>query len=79
MTVDAFITLPGLKFMKLESSDSVENKRRWKLVRRDDFTDLEGQIISADEATGECCLQVGEETRTMSLGEKGFRIVTRRR
>jgi hypothetical protein len=65
--------------LKFEPSDSIEAKRRFKLVRRDDFTDVEGQIISADEATGECCLQVGEETKTLSLGEKGFRIVSRRR
>lgn len=65
--------------MRFESYDSIETKRRWKLVRRDDFTDVEGQIISADEATGDCCLQVGEETKTLSFGEKGFRIVSRRR
>lgn len=65
--------------MRFESYDSVETKRRWKLVRRDDFTDVEGQIISADEATGDCCLLVGEETKTLSFGEKGFRIVSRRR
>jgi hypothetical protein len=65
--------------LRFESYDSVETKRRWKLVRRDDFTDVEGQIISADEATGDCCLLVGEETKTLSFGEKGFRIVSRRR
>jgi len=65
--------------IKFESHDSDALKARWKLVRRDDFTDVEGKIISADEATGECCLLVGEETRTLSFGEKGFRIVTRRR
>ncbi len=65
--------------MKFESSDSSVQKARFKLVRRDNFTDVEGQIIYADEATGECCMQVGEETKTLSFGEKGFRIVTRRR
>ena len=65
--------------MKLESWHSVEDKRKWKLVRRDNFVDVPGDIIAADEATGECCVQVGGETKTLSLGPNGVRIVGRRR
>ncbi len=65
--------------MKFESFDSVETKRRWKIVRTDDYTDVDGEIIAADEMSGECCLQVGEEAKTMSFGPRGFRIVGRRR
>ncbi len=65
--------------MKIESHDSAETKARWKLVRRDDFTDVDGKIISADEASGDACMQIGEEAKTFSFGPGGFRIVTRRR
>ncbi len=39
--------------MKLESWHSTEDKRRWKIVRTDDYTDVPGEIITADETTGE--------------------------
>ena len=65
--------------MKLESWHTVEDKRKWKLVRRDDCTDVEGEIITADEETGECCVQVRGETKTLSFGPNGIRIIGRRR
>jgi hypothetical protein len=65
--------------MKLESWHSTEDKRRWKIVRTDDYTDVAGDIITADEATGECCIQVGGETKTLSFGPRGIRIVGKRR
>jgi hypothetical protein len=65
--------------MKLESHDSAENKRQWKIVRLDDYTDVEGDIVAADDETGECCISVGGETKTLSLGPGGIRIVGRRR
>lgn len=65
--------------MKLESYQSAEDKKHWKIVRTDDYTDVPGEIITADEASGECCIQVGGETKTLSLGPRGIRIVGRRR
>jgi hypothetical protein len=66
--------------MKIESFDSTENKRRWKIVRTDDYSDVEGEIITADDATGEACVQVRGETKTLpSFGPHGIRIVSRRR
>ena len=65
--------------MILESWHSAEDKKRWKIVRTDDYTDVPGDIVSADEATGECCVQVRGEPRTLSLGPGGIRIVGRRR
>lgn len=69
--------------VKFESYDSEDEKRLWKIVRTDNYTDVPGNIVSADEATGECCLQVatgdGTETKTFNLGPKGLRIVPRRR
>ncbi len=71
--------LHGVCTMKLESWHSAEDKRRWKIVRTDNYTDVPGEIITADEATGECCVQVGGETKTLSFGPRGIRIVGRRR
>jgi hypothetical protein len=66
--------------MKLESYHSAEEKKKWKIVRRDYCTDVPGEIITADEATGECCIQrAGEEPQTLSFGPGGIRIVGRRR
>lgn len=64
---------------KLETWHSSEDKKRWKIVRTDNFKDVEGDIISADEATGECSMYVGGETKTLSLGPGGIRIVGRSR
>lgn len=65
--------------MKLEAFHSVEDKNRWKIVRTDNYDDVLGWIITADEATGECCVKVGGETKTLSFGPRGIRLVGRRR
>ena len=65
--------------MKLESWHSSEDKRRWKIVRIDSYADVEGEIVTADETTGECSLEVGGETKTLSFGPGGIRIVGRGR
>ena len=65
--------------MKLESWHSTEDKRRWKIVRTNDYTDVAGDIITADEATGECCLMVSGEAKTLSFGPGGIRIIGRGR
>ena len=54
-------------------------KAPWKVVRTDSYTDVDGEIFTADEATGECCVRVGGETKTFSFGTCGIRIVPRRR
>jgi hypothetical protein len=63
--------------MKLESWHSSEEKRRWKIVRTDTYADVPGEIVSADETTGECSLEVGGQTKTMSFGPGGIRIIGR--
>jgi hypothetical protein len=63
--------------MKLEKWQSSDVKRRWKLVRTDFYTDIPGEIETADEVSGECSLRVGGETRTLSFGPNGIRIVGR--
>ena len=70
--------------MKLESHQTAEDKRRYKLVRCDNFVDVPGEIVTADEVTGEACMlqadgKGGTETKTLSFGAGGFRIVGRRR
>jgi hypothetical protein len=64
---------------KLESWHSSEDKRRWKIVRTDNYTDVPGEILAADETTGECSLHVGGETKTLSFGPGGIRIIGRGR
>lgn len=71
--------LIGDTAMRLESWHCTEDKRRWKLVRTDTYTDVPGDIITADEATGECTIHVGGETKALSFGPGGIRIVGRRR
>ena len=65
--------------MKIESWESSENKRQLKLVRTDDYSDIPGEIVTADEATGECCIFVGGESKTLSFGPGGIRILGRGR
>ena len=64
--------------MKLELWHSVAEKSRWKVVRTDDYTDVPGNIVIADEATGKCHVQSGDETKTLDFGPGGMRIVGRR-
>jgi hypothetical protein len=64
--------------MRLESWHSAEDKRRWKIVRTDNYCDVPGDIVTADEATGECCVSVGGQTKTLSFGPGGIRLVRRK-
>ena len=64
--------------MNLESYVATEIKRKWKIVRTDSYSDVDGEIVSASEDTGECCIQVGGETKTLSFGPGGIRLVGRR-
>ena len=52
---------------------------RWKIVRTDSYIDVvpPGEIIIADEVTGECMIQVNGEQKTMSLGPNGIKIIRR--
>lgn len=65
--------------MKFESWEPEEEKRKWKIVRRDNCANVEGRIIAADEDTGECCLFVAGGAQPFSFGPKGFWIVKRGR
>jgi hypothetical protein len=65
--------------MKLESWHPSETKKLWKVVRRDNGEDVEGEIISADDEKGECCLAVDGQTKTLNFGPDGIKIVARGR
>ena len=65
--------------MKLDATHSSADKARWKIVRTDTYDDVPGEIISADEVGGECCVHVGGETKTLSFGPGGIRIIGKRR
>ncbi len=70
--------------MNLESWHSTEDKRRWKVVRTDSYIDVPGEIDTANETTGECCMMQadgkgGTEKKMLSFGPGGIRIVGRRR
>ncbi len=70
--------------MKLESHLSAEEKHRWKLVRTDNFIDVPGEIVTADEETGEASMKLTasdgtSEDKSISFGPGGFRIVGRSR
>jgi hypothetical protein len=53
-------------------------RKRWRVVRLDSFADIPGQILSADDQTGEVTMrdQGGEET-SYSLGRHAIRLVRR--
>ena len=65
--------------MKIETWQADDVKAKWKIVRTDTYTDVTGEILSADEATGECCLRVNAETKTLSFGPGGIKIIRRDR
>jgi hypothetical protein len=65
--------------MILSPSDSQANKNRWKIVRLDNYTDVPGEIVTANEDTGEFSVCVKGETRTTCLGPGAIRIIPRGR
>src|SRR5438105_14399420 len=69
----------GSPSMRIESWFSAEDKSRYKVVRRDNFTDVPGDIVTADEASGECCMYEAGDTKTLSFGSQGISIVWQNR
>jgi hypothetical protein len=64
--------------VKIDSSISSEERAKYKVVRADDYTDLPGEIMEADETTGEVVMIIAGEKKTFSLGHGGIRIIPRR-
>lgn len=61
--------------MKLNTTDPLCEKARFKIIRTDDYSDLPGMIVRANEETGECVMTVSGETRLFNFGQFGIRIV----
>jgi hypothetical protein len=77
MTDEPYPT-PGKPYA-IEAYYSEEFRKQWKLVRTDEYMDVPGLIITAYEGSGECCLEVNGERKTLAFGPLGIRIVGRRR
>ena len=65
--------------MKLESHQPSEEKARYKIVRLDNYKDVPGDIVTADETTGECSIHENGETKSLSFGPGSIRIVAKAR
>ena len=53
-------------------------RRRWRVVRLDNYSDIPGEILSADELTGEVTAKdYGGQERFYTLGERGIRVIRR--
>lgn len=49
------------------------------IVETTHYTDVPGEIVAADEKTGECSLCADGEVKTLCFGPAGIKIVERRR
>jgi hypothetical protein len=65
--------------MKIEVYEEGVWKARHKLVRLDDLSDIPGEIVTANEETGECAVTRAGEMKQLDFGPGGFRIVERGR
>ena len=68
--------------MKLETWHAPEDKKRYAIVRRDycgpNGGRIEGEIESADEATGEVAMKINGENKTLNFGPNWISIVKQR-
>lgn len=61
---------------KLTAVDPEEERRRYKIVRRDTYEDVPGLILSANVDTGLCLLRLSNGTsQEHNFGPDGLRIV----
>lgn len=60
--------------MKIEATWPIEARSHWKIVRTDNFTDVPGTILCANEESGEC-IMAEDSNRILSFGPGGMRIV----
>jgi hypothetical protein len=66
--------------MKIDPAMAEAERSRWRVVRLDTCEDVPGEILSADEQTGEVKMaDLGGEERSYSLGQHGIRLLPRKR
>lgn len=61
--------------MKLESFHEAAEKKRWRVIRLDNFSQIPGDIVTADEVTGECQMNHNGETKTHNFGPGGIKLI----
>jgi len=62
---------------KLTAVDPENERRRYKVVRRDTMEDVPGLILSANVETGLCLLRLPSgASQEFNFGPEGLRIVT---
>ena len=64
--------------MKIDPAMAEAERKRWRVVRLDTCEDVPGEILAADEQTGEVKLKIHEgEERSYSFGQQGIRLLPR--
>lgn len=65
---------------KFTAIDPEDERRRYKIVRRDTFADVPGLILSASVDSGLCLLRLSNgESQEHNFGPNGLSIVPARR
>jgi len=65
---------------KIENGAPEEERKRWKLVRRDSLADIPGLIVYADVLSGKAVLQQVDGTnKNIDVGPHGLLILPRGR
>ncbi len=64
--------------MKLHAYQSAEAKHKYRVVWCYDYSDVDGEIVHADEDTGEFTLTVNQENKSFNFGPGGIRILPRK-
>lgn len=68
-----------LEMRQIDASLPASTKRRYKLVRSDDLSDIQGEIEWADVETGKfCVLEPKMEGGFYVVGTDGKRVIERR-
>ncbi len=64
--------------MTIDPSIPEDERKRWRVVRLDSCADLPGEVLAADDQTGEVTMRDhgGEET-SYSLGRHAIRLIRR--
>jgi len=67
--------------MKIEKYHSEDDKKRWMVVRTDycgpNGGALDGDIVEADEESGDVVMKINGEEKTFNLGPGGVRLIGR--
>jgi len=69
--------------MKIERYHGEDDKKRWMAIRTDYCGSnggiLDGDIVEADEESGDVVVKINGEEKTLSFGPHGIRLIGRGR